>query len=336
MALSRRTKDRDAAAAPSTSAPSTSAPSTSAPSQRVAQVPMVLDADAPATGLVGWSADGVVFSKQSSGENAAPVVCHASYCGSGRASGSASSGVGRGVPLQVRVRRAELVRVIETRRNRPTLVLRVPKPTTRALIELDEHCVAVAQGNVEQWFGRDVDPGLVEEYFHASTVADRSRGLLARFSVTGPPPAPLPPTPAGARTIIDVTLQLVGLNFLRQHFVAQWKVVDLRSAAPLRADGRGNTDDASTDDDDDDDEDGAFGRGDLTVGPTPDEYDEMVADLRTHLDAERQALELRLRDLDAATEALDRAAPGDLAVLDRGWDVLDDGAGIQCQRTDGA
>lgn len=230
--------------------------------------------------------------------------------------------------VRVRVPGAAVVRATESRRGASTLHVRLARRATRFLLELDAHVVAVAQANAHDWFAVQMNPSLIEEYYHGSCAADRQHGLVARLVLDGPAPAACA---AGAR--VDLELTLLGIQFRKQYFTAAWRVVSCEPTAPRGALG-------SLFADDDDGDGGPVPRGggdeeeegsddDRDAGPLLDERvtmrEELLARARARLAglaAEAARVAAEAAEVRGAAEALEAAPPGDVRALEEAAERL--------------
>ena len=141
---------------------------------------------------------------------------------------------------------------------------------------LDKHVIDVAKGKVDEWFNRTMSGDLVEEYYRGSTTSAPS----LRFVISGD----LPEEKLLSGALVNVSLQLVGVQFKQQYFTCVWKITAIEEAhEPVDLDstekGFGffpddeedpeeDNEELNLDDDDDDDDDDG--------GPTIEEQREMV------------------------------------------------------------
>lgn len=200
-------------------------------------------------------------------------------------------------------------------RTEEALLVRVPPAVVRSLIALDKHALAAIGANAEAWFSPEFDPRFIEEYYRESTRQARDRVAvvpLARFALM--PGAPVVDAHQGT---VDMVLQLCGLTFQPRRTGLAWGLVEA-SVVPS-ASTRASS--AFMDDDDERDDEVRIPDADLLhmeddpdawfdeLGPGAEARAEMLEDLRSRLDAERTALERRLRDVDAVTAMADLLAP---------------------------
>lgn len=208
--------------------------------------------------------------------------------------------------LRVRITGARLLRAPCDPAQRPTqtLVLDVGRDARRWLMRLDECAVRETRENIGAWFASRLTPDLVDDYYRSS--AQPGHATAARVMVDPPGEGAWWATVCGASAALDVTLQLAGIYFRRQHLALLWRVVELRpapAAAPARAprddgedggdeDGRGCGDDDEDDDDEDDDEDEGL------AAPSLEERGELLAGLTARLARVRELAGAALREAD--------------------------------------
>lgn len=212
---------------------------------------------------------------------------------------------------------AVVVRVSESRRTTSTVYLRVARRATRFLLNLDAHVVATAQENSKDWFAVQMNPSLIEEYYHGSCAADREHGLLAKLVLDGHAPPECQP---GAR--LDVEVQLVGIQFRRQYFTAAWKAVAVR-APPQRAFVFVEDDDGASSAAGDGDGGGSTSASDREDDSLYDERVSIREDMLERIRAGVAALERRADELRSLAAALEAAPPGDIASLEAAAERLD-------------
>ena len=243
--------------------------------------------------------------------------------------------------LKVAFRGASIARVTHARRDAHTVFVEVaegagkrrgaPQQThTRMhafLATLDARVLEVAKANVTAWFSHRMNDDLVEEYYRGGLTGGGG-GLLARFVVSG---APELPEPLAAGACVDVTMQLVGLQFRSQYFTCVWKVAAVRAADPPPAPPlrRASEDGGFFLLDDDEDDGGGEADGDddsdldeASLGPTAEVCAEMRQALASRLAAAEQAwadqaaaASGRVAAARAAADRLEAAPLSDLATL---------------------
>ena len=223
--------------------------------------------------------------------------------------------------LRVVLPGAAVVRAAESRRQATTLHLHVPRRVTRFLMDLDAHMVATAQTNSGDWFAVQMNPSLIEEYYHGSCAPDRQHGVLARVVLDGPAPPECQP---GSR--VDLELQLLGIQFRRQYFTAAWRVV-----SATRAPAAGAAAGFLFADDGDDDTDAGSGRrdSDSDAGDDDDEGPSFEERVAMHDDLLRRAIDRHEQLHTASLELLEvisnlrNAKAGDLAAVEAAAERLD-------------
>jgi hypothetical protein len=87
---------------------------------------------------------------------------------------------------------------------------------------LDKHVIDVAKGKVDEWFNRTMSGDLVEEYYRGSTTSAPS----LRFVISGD----LPDEKLLSGALVNVSLQLVGVQFKSQYFTCVWTIADIEEA----------------------------------------------------------------------------------------------------------
>lgn len=149
----------------------------------------------------------------------------------------ASFGSNRSV-FQITLNGATVDRVTHTRADFHTLFVRMPmgpvvkegKKKSRVIAggnlkafsdSLDLHVIDVAKGKVDEWFNRTMSGDLIEEYYRGSTTSAPS----LRFVISGEVSDRLT-----AGSIVNITVQLVGVQFRSQYFTCVWKIVSLEDA----------------------------------------------------------------------------------------------------------
>lgn len=201
------------------------------------------------------------------------------------------------------------------------LLVRVPRAVIRSLIALDETALAAITANAERWFD-DFELDYLEQYYRESTKQSDAGGTvvpLARFALLpaekskkGAGAAEKVPLPVGQ--CVDIVLQLCGLNFQRRQVALAWKVVSVTAAVDVASKFAFVDDDSSATQDGDDvmipEADAILQQDDPDAwyddaGPGAEARDEMLADLRSRINAERDKLERRMRDIDDVTAMTD-------------------------------
>ena len=143
--------------------------------------------------------------------------------------------------LQLALKGATVDRVTHTRADFHTLFVRMPVgPTVREkkgracsqvvtggdlkkfTDSLDLHVTDVAKGKVDEWFNRSMSGDLVEEYYRGSTTSTPS----LRFVISGN----LSELSLVHGSSVNITVQLVGVQFRSQYFTCVWKIVSLEDA----------------------------------------------------------------------------------------------------------
>lgn len=93
---------------------------------------------------------------------------------------------------------------------------------SRRIMELDKMVLDVAREKVGDWFQGSMDSRLIEEYYRPVATASLEYGVCARVLLV-----------ANKNTHMllpgnkDITLQLVGLHFRKQHFSLLWRLVEV-------------------------------------------------------------------------------------------------------------
>lgn len=210
-------------------------------------------------------------------------------------------------------------RFVEGRRNVASLTLRVSRTAVSNLMDVDDALLNQARAQADAWFGAGngvARVANVDEFFRASTATDRAAGVVAKLSldVARSSRGAAPPFSAVEGSDIDLTLQLVGLRFLRQHVDVLWRlVIATPSEGPFLPEPL-----SCRPVSDDEEEDPTL------LGPTPEERDAMFVDLLARLDADRTSTDNRLRELDALADLLeDGRDGGDISILETVSDRLD-------------
>lgn len=210
-------------------------------------------------------------------------------------------------------------RFAEGRRNVATLTLRVSRNALSNLMDVDDAMLTQARMEADDWFGSGNSVARVanvDEFFRASTATcrtDRVAGMVAKLSLDVSRSSRAPAFTAAEGSDVDLTLQLVGMRFLRQHVDVLWRLVGCsQSEGPFLNEAA-----ASRPDSDDGEED---------TGPTPEERDAMFVDMLTRLDLDRSATDERLRELDALADLLEDGRDGGdvntLEIVSERLDVL--------------
>ena len=122
--------------------------------------------------------------------------------------------------LRVKIEGCEVVKVRESRKNAPTVIASACKTALAMLMALDEHILGIAKANIDAWFLHKMNADLVEEYYRGNSATDLKRGVLARFVLEGKLASSVQEGHA-----VDLTLQLIGVQFRRQYFTPVWKLV---------------------------------------------------------------------------------------------------------------
>lgn len=142
--------------------------------------------------------------------------------------------------FQITLKGASVDRVTHTRADFHTLFVRLPvgpvvkekkgKKSSAVTVSggdlkkftdsLDLHVMEVAKGKVEEWFNRSMSEDLIEEYYRGSTTSAQT--LSTRFVISGDLSDRL-----SAGSPLDITVQLVGVQFRSQYFTCVWKIVSL-------------------------------------------------------------------------------------------------------------
>lgn len=204
-----------------------------------------------------------------------------------------------------------VLKAVQGRRSVTTLTLSASRTALVNLMDIDEALLAQARTRTDEWFG-SARISNVDEFFRASTATDRMSGVVAKFSLDVSRSGRSPPLVAHEGDLLDVTLQLVGIRFLRQHVDVLWRFV---SSTPSSASTASTADDRDRDRDEEDA---------ISVGPTPEERERMFVDLISRIDAERNVAEIRCRELDGLADALEDGQDSlDAAVLERVSERLD-------------
>jgi hypothetical protein len=232
-------------------------------------------------------------------------------------------------PLRLRIAGCQVVKVTESRKNCCTLYLRPvgeasKKPKhqtlTRFLMGLDARVLEVAKANVDAWFQHSMNADLIEEYYRGNTSTLLDHGVVARVVVDGR----LPQEVLSHGKVLDLRVQLVGVQFRRQYFTCIWKLTSADVLPPRSAHVMpfliGSDDEDTCSDFGDDDVDGEL---EEESGPTPDEYLEMRAGLRERLHALQREYARTLGALESLAQRLDSSAHMDFATLTQVSDSLD-------------
>lgn len=211
---------------------------------------------------------------------------------------------------------ARVLRFVGGRRNVASLSLKVSRSALANLMDVDDAVLHQARTESDAWFGAGNSVARVanvDEFFRASTATDRVAGVVAKLSLDVARSSRAPAFVADEGADIDITLQLVGMRFLRQHVDVLWRLVSTSpSKGPFLPDNlvsRPNSDD---------EEDA------IILGPTPEERDAMFVDMLSRLDMDRMATDQRLRELDALADLLeDGRDGGDIGILETVSERLD-------------
>lgn len=161
------------------------------------------------------------------------------------------------VPLHVQFTLRQALQDSPCVRGCVTLSARVGRDCLDAVSNLDQAFLRAAMQNAEAWFGKNLNPSMVEDFFRPTIDMHRSddgackREVVGRFRlltdsnacVNSAQDADVNPTtsivaPDGSvlqlHTAYEVRLRLVGLLFRRQQFFAVWQVESLvKSDRPL-------------------------------------------------------------------------------------------------------
>ena len=101
------------------------------------------------------------------------------------------------------------------------ITVNVSKDQARQFMALDAVVLDYVKLHVEQWFDGKMDDALVEEYYRPTIVADSGNGVCAKMHVVSKG------LPKDLREgDHSLRLQLLGIQFRRQHFTLVWKYVD--------------------------------------------------------------------------------------------------------------
>lgn len=128
---------------------------------------------------------------------------------------------------------------------------------------LDKHVINVAKGKVDEWFNRAMSGDLIEEYYRGSTTS-----TSLRFVISGDlPEDKLMSGP------VDVSMQLVGVQFKSQYFTCVWNITDIKESAIVDSDRCFGFFPDDDEDVEEDDEELNLGEED---GPTFEERRDMI------------------------------------------------------------
>lgn len=132
------------------------------------------------------------------------------------------------------------------------ITVNLSKDQARQFMALDAVVLDYVKLHVEQWFDGKMDDALVEEYYRPTVVADSGNGVCAKLHVVSKG------LPKDLREgDHSLRLQLLGIQFRKQHFTLVWKYVDRAVPPPPEEDASdaGQVKQAEQEDDDEDDED---------------------------------------------------------------------------------
>jgi hypothetical protein len=136
---------------------------------------------------------------------------------------------------------------------------------------LDKNVINVAKDKVDEWFNRTMSGDLVEEYYRGSTTSAPS----LRFVISGDLPEE---KLLHAGALVNVSLQLVGVQFKSQYFTCIWNIVGIEEAhEPVKPeDERTRSFGFFPDDEEDPEEDDEELNLDEEDGPTFEERRDMI------------------------------------------------------------
>lgn len=127
----------------------------------------------------------------------------------------------QGKRMQMRLNKARVSSVTDGVSKTRKIALNISRDQAKQLLTLDGMVLNYVKSHIEGWFDGKMDDALIEEYYRPTVVADSGNGVCAKVLVSS---KGVPKTlSAGDHS---VCLQLVGIQFRKQHFSLVWKFVD--------------------------------------------------------------------------------------------------------------
>jgi hypothetical protein len=209
--------------------------------------------------------------------------------------------------LRVNIAGCEVVKVRESRKNTPTVIASTCKSALAMLMALDEHILGIAKANIDAWFLHKMNADLVEEYYRGNSATDLKRGVLARFVLEGK----LASSVQDGRSV-DMTLQLIGVQFRRQYFTPMWKLVSATPSvvvAPSAKNAKCRFLDA-------DDDEGCDEEGGDDDGPSMEECVDLRETLMAQLFRMESQCEERMKNIRELVCMLEASALDDMRTLE--------------------
>lgn len=128
--------------------------------------------------------------------------------------------------LQIRMESGKVAGIAEGVNKTHKVTIDVSKDQAKQLMKLDDIVLTQVKHNMEKWFHGTMDESLIEDYYRPLVVADAGKGVCVKAVVVS---RTLSDLRQGDR---DVVLQLVGIQFKKQHFSLVWKFVSAVHAPP--------------------------------------------------------------------------------------------------------
>lgn len=146
--------------------------------------------------------------------------------------------------MRLTLNNASIAKVTHSRRDAHTAFVHVAASRRHSmlsefLVNLDARVLQVAQSNTDVWFMHRMNADLVEEYYRGcSGAAGGAQGRFVLVAESLPPDLLLVAAACSCPTAppprLDLSLQLVGLQFRPQYFTCVWRIVYARlSPTPI-------------------------------------------------------------------------------------------------------